>query len=129
MLLHSPPIADAWLAFNNAIRNDTGLDETTRELVILRVAMLNGATYVVRIHSERYAVPAGVSLDQVAALPEWRGSGLFDARQRALLAYVESMTRDVAVKDEVYAALRKQFSEQDIVEITVLSGARWWIYL
>jgi AhpD family alkylhydroperoxidase len=123
MLLHSPPIADAWLAFNNAIRRDTDLDETTRELTILRIAMLNGAEYVVRIHTERYAVPAGVSLEQVAALPGWRDSALFDARQRALLAYVDAMTREVSVADDLYAALRRHFSERDIVEITVLSGA------
>jgi alkylhydroperoxidase family enzyme len=123
MLLHSPPVADAWLVFNNAIRRDTDVDDTTRELTILRIAMLNGAEYVVRIHTERYAVPAGVSLEQVAALPEWRDSALFDARQRALLAYVDSMTRAVNVPDDVYDALRLNFSEREIVEITVLSGA------
>ena len=46
----------------------------------------------------------------------------FNARERAALAYADAMTRDVAVPDDVFAALRTHFNERQIVELTVLIG-------
>ena len=45
VLLNSPSVAEAWQAFNNAIRFNTALDGEARELAILRVAQLTGADY------------------------------------------------------------------------------------
>ena len=67
-LLNSPGLASAWLDFNNAVRFETGFNERLRELVIMRVAVLNGADYVFRIHQSRYAEPAGVTRTEVEAL-------------------------------------------------------------
>jgi len=49
-LLNSPGLASAWFDFNNAVRFETRFNERLRELVIMRVAVLNGADYVFRIH-------------------------------------------------------------------------------
>jgi AhpD family alkylhydroperoxidase len=122
-LLHSASLADAWLAFNNAVRRATQLDDVSRELVILRVAALNGPDYVFRIHAARYAGDAGVTAEQVAEVPDWRPSTCFSPRQRALLAYVDAMTRDVVVADSVFKDLKAHFDEREIVELTVLIGA------
>jgi alkylhydroperoxidase family enzyme len=122
-LLHSAPLAEAWLAFNDAVRRPTGLNEASRELVILYVALLNGADYVFEIHASRYAADAGLGREQVTALANWRASDLFGPRQRALLAYVDAMTREVVVPDAVFDALRAHFDERGIVELTVLVGA------
>lgn len=119
-LLHAPDLASAWLDFNNAVRYQTGLDDRARELVIMRVAVLNGADYVFDIHKARYAEPAGVTQAQVEALRDWRQSKLFGPREGALLAYVDAMTRDVAVPDAVFKALREHYSERETVELTVL---------
>ena len=45
MLLHSPTIAEGWNAFFGAIRDNSVLDAVTRELVMCRVAALNGSLY------------------------------------------------------------------------------------
>ncbi len=122
-LLHAPGLASAWLDFNNAVRYETGLGDRVRELIILRVAALNGADYVFDIHRSRYAEPAGVTRAQVEALRNWRKSGLFGPEESALVAYVDAMTRDVAVPDAVFKGLRAHFSERAVVELTVLVAA------
>jgi AhpD family alkylhydroperoxidase len=122
-LLHAPGLASARLDFNNAVRYQTGLGDRVRELIILRVAALNGADYVFDIHRTRYAEPAGVTRAQVEALRDWRKSGLFGPEESALLTYVDVMTRDVAVPDAVFKGLRAHFSERAIVELTVLVAA------
>ena len=122
-LLHSPALASAWLDFNNAVRFQTGLDDRVRELAIVRVACLNGAAYVVDIHKSRYAEPAGVTRAEVEALADWRRAGIFGPRESALLAYVDAVTRDVAVPDAVFKSLRDHFGERETVELTVLVAA------
>jgi len=122
-LLHSPPLAATWLEFNNAVRHQTGIDERARELAIMRVAILNRVDYVLDIHKARYAGPAGVTPGECEAVADWERSGLFGPRERALLAYVDAMTRDVEVTDAVFDALREHFSEGETVELTVLVGA------
>ena len=122
-LLHAPGLASAWLDFNNAVRYQTGLGERVRELIIMRVAALNGADYVFDIHRSRYAGPAGVTRAQVEALRDWRKSGLFGPEEAALLAYVDAVTRDLEVPDATFDALRKHFGERETVEVTVLIAA------
>jgi 4-carboxymuconolactone decarboxylase len=122
-LLNSPGLASAWFDFNNAVRFGTGVSERLRELVILRVAVLNRAEYVFRIHQARYAEPAGVRPAEVEALRDWRKSGRFSPQDAALLAYVDAMTRDVEVPDAAFKSLRAHFGERAIVELTVLAAA------
>jgi alkylhydroperoxidase family enzyme len=122
-LLNSPGLAAAWFDFNNAVRFQTGVSDRLRELVILRVAALNRADYVFRIHRARYAEPAGVTPAEVEALRGRRKPGRFPPQEAALLAYVDGMTRDVEVPDAVFKALRAHFRERAIVELTVLTAA------
>jgi AhpD family alkylhydroperoxidase len=122
-LLHTPGLASAWFDFNNAVRFQTGLDDRVRELVIMRVATLTGCDYVWKVHETQFAAPAGVTPQQVEALRDWRKSDVFGARERALLAYVDGMTQDVAVTDAVFDGLRQHFNERETVEVTVLIAA------
>ena len=122
-LLHSPGLASGWFEFNNAVRFGTRLDARVREIVIMRVAALTGCEYVWKVHEAQYAAAAGVTPQQVAALREGSRSGVFDERERALLAYVEAMTRDVAVPDAVFAEMGRHFGDRETVEVTVLVGA------
>lgn len=123
MLLHSPPVADKWFEQNNAIRWETELDGKTRELAIIRVAAINRADYVFKSHVPIMALDAGLTAAQCDALAAgWDGSPLFDARERAVLAYVDAMTKDIQVPDAVFEPLRQHFSERQLVELTVLIG-------
>ena len=122
MLLHSPAIAAAWLDQVTAVRWKTELDGQLREIVIIRIGMLNRVEYVINAHVPAFAVEAGLTLDQCNALADWRNSTLFDERQHSALAYADAMTRDIQVTAAVYVELKRHFNERQIVELTVLIG-------
>lgn len=121
-LMHTPALASAWFDFNNAVRFQSGAGDRERELVIMRVAALTGCNYVWRVHEAQYAAAAGVTPPEVAALRDDR-AGVFGGRERALLEYVDAMTREVAVPDPTFGKLRAHFSEREIVDLTVLIAA------
>jgi 4-carboxymuconolactone decarboxylase len=122
LLLHAPAIAEIWLALINVFRTASALDARLREIAIIRVGHLNRVAYVVKQHVPALAIPAGVTIEECAALGEPQCGTAFGARERAALAYVDAMTKDVQVPDAVFAALRTHFDERQIVELTVLIG-------
>jgi alkylhydroperoxidase family enzyme len=122
LLLHSPPLAASWLDLISSARYKTELDGRLREIAIIRVAYLNRTDYVVNQHVPQLSAPEGLSQAECDALADWRDSEFFTARERAALAYTDAMTRDIAVPDEVFEALRPHYNERQIVELTVLIG-------
>jgi 4-carboxymuconolactone decarboxylase len=123
LMLHSPALANAWFDLNQAVRYGTEVDGQSRELAVIRVAILNEVEYVVRAHGPAYALKEGLTPEQVDALANWQPSKLFSEKQRALLAYTDAMTREISVVDAVFAEIRKHFSERQVVELTMLIGA------
>lgn len=123
VLLNSPPVAEQWLNFNSAIRYSTTLDAALREMIILRVSILNGAQYQAQIHGASHALKAGLSQEQIAALAGPVDGTLFTPAQRAALAWTDAMTRDIEVPDTLHAELEKHFDNRAVTEITVLAGA------
>jgi len=123
LMLHSPALANAWFELNQAVRYQTEIDGQCRELAVIRVAILNGVEYVLKAHGPAYALKEGLTPAQVEAVAAWELSGLFSDKQRALLAYVDSMTRQIDVPETVFTALKPHFSERQIVEVTMLVGA------
>jgi len=97
------------------------LDAPLRHLVKTWVAMLNGCSFCVDI-AKASAVLEHISLEKFQALPDWHTSPLYNDRERVALAYVEEATRNRRVSDATFAALRKQFSEREIVELTWLNA-------
>jgi alkylhydroperoxidase family enzyme len=122
LLLHAPPLAATWFEHINAVRWKTNLSCRLRELLIIRIALVNRVDYVIAQHVPKLALADGVTLAECDALRDWEGSGLFNQEERSALAYADAMTRDVAVSDEVFAALRAHFDDRVIVELSVLIG-------
>ncbi len=117
MLLHSPPIAAGWLALFTGIRQQSALPGRLRELVVLRVAVLNGAEYEFKAHVP-FALREGLTQAQLDALKAGHPpEGLTDADEAAL-AYAEAMTRTVRVPDPVFAAVRRHLGDRELVELT-----------
>lgn len=123
LMLHSPALATAWFDLNQAVRYGTEIDGQCREIAVIRVAILNDVEYVQRAHGPAYALKEGLTPEQVNAIGHWRSSNLFSPPQRALLAYTDAMTRDINVPDEIFADLRKHFSQRQAVELSMLIGA------
>jgi AhpD family alkylhydroperoxidase len=117
MLMNSPPLAAGWLKLFTAIRQQTTLPGDCRELAILRVALVNGARYEYDVHVP-FALKEGVTEEKLAALEQWQDADVYSARERALLAYVDAMTRDIHVPPAVFDPLRAHFDQRQLVELT-----------
>ncbi|CAN5447873.1 carboxymuconolactone decarboxylase family protein [soil metagenome] len=122
MLLQSPPVAHGWLTYLTAIRQQCALPGALRELVIVRVAQINGAPYEAEQHIP-IALKEGVTQAQVDALEQWQSADCFDAGQRAALAYADAMTRDVHVPQAVFDAVRAVLEPRLVVELTATIAA------
>ena len=122
MLLHSPPVATGWLAYLTAIRHLSSLPGALRELVIMRVAILNGAPYEAEQHAP-IALKEGLTQMQLDALDDWKSSNCFDAQARAVLAYTDAMTRDIHVPKDVFDAVSATLTPRLLVELTATIAA------
>jgi AhpD family alkylhydroperoxidase len=97
-----------------------GLERSLLELVRLRASQINGCAYCVDHHTTE-ARKAGESDRRLHLVVVWRESPFFTLRERAALAWTESLTRlaDSQAPDEDYALVREQFSDKEIVDLTV----------
>lgn len=121
---HSPKMLRAQSAYAHAMREESVLPRDLQELLILRVAQVNDSDYEQTVHRP-IALACGVPPDKIAALPDWRGATVFDAKERAALAYVDQAAASGEVDDGVFDAASKLFTRQEIVELTVLVG--WYV--
>ncbi|HEY9460334.1 MAG TPA: carboxymuconolactone decarboxylase family protein [Paralcaligenes sp.] len=122
MLLHSPAIARGWLNHLTAIRHLSTLEGKLREMVIMRVAILNGAPYEADQHAP-IALKEGMRQAQLDELGQWEGSTLFNEKERAILAYTDAMTLNVQVPKETFDAVGKYFEPKQLVELTATIAA------
>lgn len=117
MLLHSAPVARGWNGYMGAIRTGCALAGDLRELVILQVAVLNRAPYEFAQHVP-VALADGLSQRKIDALVDWRTASVFSERERDVLAYAEAMTLKVQVDEATFKAVRRHFSDREVVELT-----------
>ena len=122
MLLHSPPLAEGWLGYLTAVRQKLSLRGDLRELVIMRVAQLNGAPYEAQQHAP-IALKEGVTQAQLDALMDWSASTAFNDAARAALALCDTMTRDVQVPKAVLSAAQQHLGERQTVELVATIAA------
>jgi AhpD family alkylhydroperoxidase len=118
MLMHSPPLAEGWLGYMTAVRQRMQLPGALRELVIMRIAHLNGAPYEADQHAP-IALQEGLSADQLAALAAWPAApeGLFTPQQQNVLRLADAMTRDIHVDAALVQLLRAELGERQLVEL------------
>ncbi len=119
LLLYSSPLAAGWLKIVTAIRKESTVSLADQELVIMLVAVLNKAGFEYKNHAPQ-ALKLGFTQAQFDAIPTWRDSKVFDQRQRTILEYTETMTREVEVPDALFEAVRKLFDTRAMVELTAL---------
>jgi alkylhydroperoxidase family enzyme len=119
---HAPKFSRASAGMAFTIRFDAVTPRRLLELVILRTAEIVGSDYEINQHRPLMKL-CGYSDAQIAAIPSWRASSLFDDKQRAVLAYVEQVAHGGNVDDPTFAALAQHFSPQEIVEITYTVGS------
>ena len=104
--------------------SQSGLSPALVDLVYLRVSQINNCAFCLDMHT-RDLLKKGLPIEKLALLQAWREAGdLFDPRERAALAWAESVTRvaDTGVPDEDYEAARDVFAEKELVDLTLAIG-------
>ena len=116
----SPDLTKALMSVEAAIES-SGLEHGLAELVRLRASQINGCSYCIHMHVMD-ARAHGESELRIIMLDGWRESPLFTDRERAALAWTESLTRiaKTHAPDADYELVKSQFSESEIVALSVL---------
>lgn len=106
------------LALNEAV-NACGLEASLLHLVKLRASQINGCSYCVDMHS-REARTDGETEQRLYLVSAWRESPLFTPRERAALAWTETVTLVAGgVSDADFEAVRAEFDEVDLTRLTI----------
>lgn len=101
---------------------DRLLPPQLRELGQTRVGWDIGSQFVFSQHCKSCRA-LGMSEEKIQAIPGWQVSPLFDETERAVLAYADGLALDGGrVADEVFAALRQNLSDEQILELTYISS-------
>jgi AhpD family alkylhydroperoxidase len=110
---------NAMLALEKSV-SKLGLEPALLELVKLRASQINGCAFCVDMHTAD-ARKAGETERRLYAVSVWRETPFFSERERAALAWTESITRiaDTHAPDEDYDLLRAQFSDKEMVDLTL----------
>ena len=98
----------------------SGLEPSLVELIKMRASQINGCAYCLHMHS-RDARAKGETEERLYLLDAWRESPLYTDRERAALGWTEAVTlvSQTHVPDDAYEELRGQFSEEEVVKLTV----------
>ncbi|MDD5543173.1 MAG: carboxymuconolactone decarboxylase family protein [Acidobacteriia bacterium] len=115
----SPEARDAIYGIEKYVRH-CGLETSLLELIRLRASQINGCAYCVDMHSKD-ARAEGETEQRLYAVSVWREAPFFTERERAALAWTEAVTlvSQDQVPDGVFEAARKQFSEKELVDLTM----------
>ncbi|UGY09351.1 carboxymuconolactone decarboxylase family protein [Phyllobacterium pellucidum] len=105
------------------VLNTGGLEPSLGELVKLRASQINGCAYCIYMHVSD-ARARGETEMRLFMLDAWRESSLYTDRERAALAWTESLTRvaKTGAPDEDYALVKDQFNEGELTYLTIAIG-------
>jgi len=98
-------------------------DAKLRALVEIRVSQINGCAFCLDMHSTE-ARRLGESQQRLDCLAAWRETTFFSERERAALAWAESLTRvaETRAPDEIYDEVKKHFPDKELVDLTAAIG-------
>jgi alkylhydroperoxidase family enzyme len=115
---HAPKIMMGTLGLAKALRLDAETPRFLREIAIIRTAGVVGSDYELNQHYG-LAKACAYPQDKIQNIQNWRNSAEFDAKERALLAFVDEMTHLGDVSDATFNDFTKFFTPKEIVEISV----------
>ena len=119
LLKASPEAIKPMYAIEAYLKN-CGLEHSLLLLVKMRASQINGCAYCLDMHSKD-ARARGESEQRLHVLAAWREAPFYSERERAALAWCESLTLlpQTAAPDDVYAEVAAQFAEEEIVALTL----------
>jgi len=98
----------------------SSIEQSLLNLIYFRVSQINGCAYCLDMHSKDLRAK-GESEQRLYVLNAWREAPLYSERECAALAWAEALTKitNGNVEDEIYAEARKQFSEEELMDLTL----------
>lgn len=102
------------------LNTGTGLDATLLEFVRLRSSLMNGCEFCVKLHTSELRKHHETE-ERIAGVADWRNTDLYTSRERAALAWAESLTdiQEGHAPDPVYDELRRHFTEAETTNLTL----------
>jgi uncharacterized peroxidase-related enzyme len=121
VMAHHPAALKNFVPLYASVMNEGTLERRYRELAYLKTSHLNGCEYCMRAHTPG-AKRAGVTPEQIEALPFNERSPHFDEKDKAVLLYAERMTRaaGAGLRDMAVSELKRHFTEDQIVELALV---------
>lgn len=118
----SPAAYKAMLGLEAAVRG-LGLEESLYELVKIRASQINGCAFCIDMHTKD-ARARGETEQRIYALDAWREAPFFTERERAALAFTESITRvaDTGVPDEAYEVAARHFEARELSALIMVAA-------
>jgi AhpD family alkylhydroperoxidase len=119
----APGAVEAMVGLASYLRK-SGLDETLVNLVCLRASQINGCAFCLDMHWKDLRA-AGESEQRLYGLDAWEESPYYTDRERAALAWTDSVTniREGHVPDDVYERVKKFFTEKELADLTLAIAA------
>lgn len=93
------------------------IERSLLNLIYFRVSQINGCAYCLDMHSKDLLAD-GENDQRLYVLNAWREAPFYSDRERAALAWAEAVT-NCNVPDEIYELARKQFSEEELIDLTI----------
>ena len=122
MLPHAGPAAEGFLRLGGALLRKGELDPQLREIAILRVGVLSGASYEVHQH-KRVARQVGLAPAKIAAICEGDGDvAPFDEQERFVLAFTDQLVRHVKAPDAMFDEAKRRFPSRQLSELVLTVG-------
>ena len=119
VMARRPQILNAWQGMYQSIVLEGTISQRHKQLAFSYASFLNACEYCYTFHSE-LARQAGISQEQLDALPFYRYSPLFDEQEKATLLYAERVTKNSSgMRDENVEPLKAYYSDDEIVELTM----------
>src|SRR5688572_5951551 len=115
----NPGVIQAVLGLERHVRQ-SGLDPKLLDLVRMRASQINGCAYCLDMHSKD-ARASGETEQRLHGLAAWRETPYYSTRERAALEWTEALTlvAETRVPDEVYERVRAQFTEDELVNLSL----------
>ena len=114
------PLMDGLIKYAHSVEA-MGLETSLIRLVQVRASQINGCAICLHMHAQD-ARRQGETEDRILMLDAWHETGIYTPREKAALAWTEALTRltDTRAPDEAYAAVKAEFSDEDLVKLTLM---------
>ncbi len=124
---HAPWLAMLLLPFNAAVQRQwpgSRLPGRTKELVVIKTSHVNGCRYCYA-HNTALGQAAGITHEEIIEISsdDYLQSTTLSEAEKVAVQWAESVTVNKAGKDDdLYAVMKRLFSEEEIVELTMVTA-------